>query len=97
MLAAINKREDAFTGGDFNILRVVAAYPLDVNLHSRSKFDEAALLADRHPLATLKRATLLTSLATSDSTPTILTDLISRLKRSRGQDLVIGLPSRKTK
>jgi hypothetical protein len=71
-----------------------------VNLHSRSKLVKTALQADRHPLATLKRATLLTSLATSDSTPTILSDLKSSMKRSReahGQDSVTGQPSRKVR
>jgi hypothetical protein len=34
MLASINKPEDSFTGADYNILRVIAAYPLDANLDS---------------------------------------------------------------
>lgn len=100
MLAAINKPEDCFTGAKFNILRVVAAYPLNANLNSRSNAVQAMLKADEHPIATLKHAPLLASLATSDSTPTILSSLRNNMKRSReagGQDSVVDQPSSKVR
>jgi hypothetical protein len=85
MLAAINKAEDCFTNGEYNILRVVAAYPLDAKLESRAPSEEirSALLEDSHPLATMKHATLLASLATFDRTPSILSCLNGNMKRPR--------------
>jgi hypothetical protein len=55
MLAAINDEEDSFTGGRYNILRVVAAYPLDAGISSsQSEKIKEAVNADKHPLAILK-------------------------------------------
>jgi hypothetical protein len=103
MLAAINKAEDCFTNGRYNILRVIAAYPLDAKLESRapSKDIQSALLEDLHPLATMKHSTLLASLATSNGTPSILSLLNRNLKRVReeedGLDKADGQPSEKSR
>jgi hypothetical protein len=50
MPSSINKKGDCFTGARYNILRVVAAYPLNANFHSRSKSVKAALGEDLQPL-----------------------------------------------
>jgi hypothetical protein len=85
MLAAINTAEDCFTNGKYNILRVIAAYPLDAKLESRAPSEDirSALLEDSHPLATMNHAALLASLASSDASPSILSSLKRNLKRAR--------------
>jgi hypothetical protein len=103
MLAAINTAEDCFTNGKYNILRVIAAYPLDAKLESRGPSDDirSALLEDSHPLATMKHTTLLASLATSNGIPSILSSLNGNLKRAReeedGLDKADGQPSEKSR
>jgi hypothetical protein len=57
MLKAINGQDASLTAGH-NILRVIAASPLDVNLSSASNDVAAALREDKHPLATLKHLPL---------------------------------------
>jgi hypothetical protein len=54
MLNAINGPKDSFTTGDYNVLRIIAAYPQDVLLTKPRKTVQAALNADKHPIATLK-------------------------------------------
>jgi hypothetical protein len=97
MLAAINTAEDCFTNGKFNILRVIAAYPLDAKLESRAPSEDirSALLEDPHPLATMKHDALLASLATTDGVPSILSSLKQNLKRAREVDTADGQPSEK--
>lgn len=85
MFKSINKGKRCFTGARYNILRVVAAYPLDANFTSRSADIADAMSEDKHPLATLRHASLLAALATCDSTPSILSSLTTSLKRARGQ------------
>ena len=63
MKAAINQ-DERFTPGPYNILRVIAASPLDFNLDSPSLAVQAALEEDRHILAKLPRTVLATELAT---------------------------------
>ena len=54
MLEAINTPEECFTGARRNVLRVVAAYPLDAGIDfERSKEIKSAMDADPHPLATM--------------------------------------------
>ncbi|KAF8238002.1 hypothetical protein L208DRAFT_416279 [Tricholoma matsutake] len=83
MLEAINKAEDCFTGARYNVLRVVAAYPLDANFGSRSLEVQNASLKDNHPLATLDHAQLLNSLTRCDAMPSVLSSLSMSLKRVR--------------
>lgn len=81
ILAAINQ-EDCFTGATYNILRVVATYPLQANFaNERSKKLTDALNEDKHPIASMKHSSLLASLVMSDDTPSILSSL--RAKRLR--------------
>ena len=83
MLEAINKAEDCFTGARYNVLRVVAAYPLDANSGSRSSEVQDALKEDNHPLASLDHVQLLASLTRCDATPSVLSSLSMSLKRVR--------------
>jgi len=103
MLKPINEAEDCFTGARYNILRVIAAYPLDANLDSQSENIQGAIREDKHPLATLRHAPLLASLTRCDSTPSVLSSLSTSLKRLRGEDddqadqADVGQPSSKTR
>jgi hypothetical protein len=63
MLNAINNPVDRFTDGDYNVLRVIAAYPQNALLTKPGKLVRAALDADKHPIATLKHDKLNTSLS----------------------------------
>lgn len=56
MLAGINKQCASFTSGEYNILRVVAAFPLLVNFNSTSRDVGKRLSQDSHPLAQLSSA-----------------------------------------
>ena len=85
MLEAINKAEDCFTGARYNVLRVVAAYPLDANFVTRSLEVQNALNEDNHPLASLEHAPLLSALTRSDATPSVLSSLSMSLKRIRSE------------
>ena len=88
MLAAINTPEECFTGVKYNILRVIAAYPLDAWVDGgRSPEIKSAIDADPHPLATLRHGPLLSSLATCHGTPTILLALAPSLKRPRNDNV----------
>ncbi|KAM6496474.1 hypothetical protein JOM56_009180 [Amanita muscaria] len=87
MLEAINTDDESFTGSRYNVLRVVAAYPLDAWIDSaRSEEIANALRGDQHPLATFRHASLLSSLATHDNTRTALSSLACTLKRAREND-----------
>jgi hypothetical protein len=84
MLGAI-KLGDRFTGQKYNILRVVAAFALDVNFQSSSKAVQTALREDAHPLAKLSRVALAAALATSPDGKSFVDLLKATLKRSRDQ------------
>ena len=84
MLEAINKAEDSFTGARYNVLRVVAAYPLDVNFVGSLEVQDA-LNEDNHPLASLEHAPLLFALTRSDARPSVLSSLSVSLKRIRSE------------
>ena len=85
MLKAINKADDCFTGAQYNVLRVVAAYPLDANFGTRSLEVQKALNEDNHPLASLEHAPLLAALTRCDATPSVLSSLSVSLKRIRSE------------
>ncbi|KIL64829.1 hypothetical protein M378DRAFT_1040593 [Amanita muscaria Koide BX008] len=84
MLEAINTVGESFTGARYNVLRVVVVYPLDGFDPARSEEIASALREDNHPFATLRHAPFLSSLATHDDTPTILSSLVA--KRVRQDD-----------
>ena len=50
MLAAINMPDECFTGAQYNILRVVAAYPLDAWIDSERSKIKSTIDANPHPL-----------------------------------------------
>jgi hypothetical protein len=84
MLGAINLGE-CFTGRQYNILRVVAAFPLDVNFESSSKAIQRALVEDKHPLAALSHVLLTAELATCPDGKSFVDQLKRKLKRDRAE------------
>ena len=84
MLGAINQGNH-FVGPEYNLLRVVAAFPLDVDFMSSSKAVQDALQEDTHPLAKLPRAVLTAELATFQDGGLFVRQLNGTLKRGRGQ------------
>jgi hypothetical protein len=84
-LEAINTLPEAFTRGRYNMLRVIAAFPLAANLESSSKKVHAALSEDDHTLALLSRSALVAALATDTRTLSITQMLVDTLKRKRGE------------
>ena len=83
MLAAINKPEDCFTGerAVYNVLRVVAGFPLGANFDAASKKVKNAIAEDPHPLAALNHAPLVASLSRFNDVPPILAWLAKNIQR----------------
>ena len=70
-----------------NILRMVTAYPLNADIDpERSRKIKDAIDADSHPLATLRHVPLLSSLATCDGTPSMLSARTLAIKRPLDDD-----------
>jgi len=84
MLEATNLGRPPSTGTPYNTLRVVAAYPLDVNFAASCKEVEDALEMDEHPLAKLSHAALTAELATCKDGKSLVEHLKS-LKRARDE------------
>ncbi|KAM6492769.1 hypothetical protein JOM56_012493 [Amanita muscaria] len=84
MLEAINTVGECFTGARYNMMRVVVVYPVGGFDPARSEEIASALREDNHPFAILRHAPFLSSLATHDDTPTILSSLVA--KRVRQDD-----------
>src|SRR5258708_27452237 len=63
MLAAINKNK-RFTAGEYNILRLVVAFPLAIDFNSKSLEVQEKLMEDEHALAQLGGTTLTAEFAT---------------------------------
>ena len=82
MFDAINQ-EAPWTGADFNILRVVAAFPLAANVDSSSKYVKAKLKEDSHPLATLSRERLLDALCATPEGESVVSQLSTMVERAR--------------
>ena len=100
MLAAINKSDEPFIEGQYNILRVVAAFPLNAKLDSRATEVEKVLREDNHALALLSRSALTSALATCPSGPSIMSMLTETLKRTRGEvddEADLGQPRSKSR
>ncbi|CAG8719929.1 11572_t:CDS:2, partial [Acaulospora colombiana] len=102
MLEYINKpSKGPFMGGRYNILRVVAAFPLDVNFSSISKHVQDALSEDKHDLASFSHTALVSALATiSDYGENMVKELMKgveehRLKPSGGGDASEPSPKRR--
>jgi hypothetical protein len=74
MLAAINDG-DPFTEAQYNLLRVVAAFPLAANFNSPSKVVRDALQEDAHPLAKLSNGALTAELATCEDGKSLVNQL----------------------
>ena len=88
MLKSINKGK-LFTGSgpglEYNILRVVAGFPLAADLPSKSYHIQTAISEDSHPLATLKPNLILAAIATSEFPSNILSSLSTSLDNARPQ------------
>ena len=86
MLDAINvPNQPGATGGPYDILRVVAAFPLAADFESKSKEVQQALKEDSHPLALLRQSVLVSELATTPEGNSIVTQLRNTLERTRGR------------
>jgi hypothetical protein len=85
MLNAINPRSARFTTGRYNILRVVAAFPLDADFSSTSTKVQKALNEDNHALAQLAYEKLICAL-TDPEGELILPMLSKAVKRPRDND-----------
>ncbi len=81
MLGAINQGP-CFAGPKYNILQVVAAFPLDVNFTSKSQAVRNAIQEDTHPLAKLSRLVLTTELTTCKDGKSFVNQLNRTLKRA---------------
>jgi len=84
MLGAIN-HGDCFPGLQYNILRVVTAFPLGADFKSSGGAVQKALGEDRHPLTALPRAALIAELATCQDRKSLLGQLNKELKRARAE------------
>jgi len=84
MLDAINQG-DSFPGLQYNILRVVAAFPLGADFQSSRGAVQEALGEDRHPLARLSRTALTAGLATCQDCKSLLGQLNGKLKTARAE------------
>jgi hypothetical protein len=76
---------ECFTGGKYNVLRIIAAFPLGVDFNSTSKKVWKTLKDDNHPLAFLPGSVLTSALATMSYAPSIFESLINTLRRKRGK------------
>jgi hypothetical protein len=85
VLAAINK-DERFTAGKYNILRLVAAYPLDADFEARGEKVAKVLEEDNHALALMRRSTLASILATENQVPSVLSSLAVALNMARDGD-----------
>ncbi len=82
MLEAVNKNVP-FTKGKYNLLRVVAAFPLETNFNSRRTRVQRARYAKTHPLAKLPMSFLILALATCHLGKSIVDQLAGSLERAR--------------
>ena len=82
MLSSINQ-EPCFTGAEYNVLRVIAAFPQVAEFSKRSPKVAAALQNDQHPIATIKEGLLMESLAREPKVAEILSTLTTMHKRAR--------------
>ena len=62
MLGAINSESERFTAGRYNILRIVAAFPLEADIFSPSGHVRRALKEDDHAAACLCHKALISTL-----------------------------------
>jgi hypothetical protein len=86
MLETINLGSQPFTGGKYNILRVVAAHPLDVDFNSRSSVLMNELSKINLPLARLLPEVFTTELATTSAGQQLVDLFREILKRAREED-----------
>ena len=82
MLAAINGEDSCWTGAEYNILRVVAAFPLAADFGSKSKLVATMLKDDKHPLAILSSERLVEVLLARPESKSCLDSLRGTVKRA---------------
>jgi hypothetical protein len=86
MLQMINIPSNGrFTKGKYNILRLIAAFPLGVNLNSKSMAIRKALEEDDHQLACLRGTVLTSALVMLPYGISIINSIKNILKRARGE------------
>ena len=83
MLAVINGDAPSYTGADFNMLRVIASFPLVVDFDSKSKYVTDILNSDKHPLATLPTTHLVEVLGAQPESKSCMEILQKTIKRAR--------------
>jgi hypothetical protein len=83
MLNAINVAGYSSISETYSLLRVLAAFPLDIDLDANSDGIRRALDEDDHPLAVLSHSALVSVLATNTRGNAIVTQLQGALKRKR--------------
>lgn len=86
MLEAINLGDQLFTGGHYNLLRVVVAHPLSANLNSQSFVLMNELSKVNLPLARLLPEVFTTELATCNDGRALVDYFRGILKRAREED-----------
>lgn len=84
MLAAINKPGDRLMHTQYDILRLISAFPLDTSFDSDSDKVRKALRKDDHALAKLSHDSLLSAFAIMPHGHSIVSTLAERLKTPRG-------------
>ena len=82
MLAVINGDAPCYTGADFNMLRVIASFPLVVNFSSTSERVTNILNSDKHPLAILPTAHLVEVLGAHPESESCMEILRNSIKRA---------------
>jgi hypothetical protein len=86
MLKKVNLRDEGRTRGKYHILRVVAAFPRNINLTSRPDAVQKALLEDEHPLVSLPHTSLTSVIATTPTGSDMIRQLHDSLNRKGGAD-----------
>jgi hypothetical protein len=83
MLDAINVAGYPSISETYSLLRILAAFPLDIDLNANSDSIRRELNEDSHPLAVLSHSALTSVLATNPPGDAIVRQLQGALKRKR--------------
>jgi hypothetical protein len=83
MLNAVNVAGYSNIGETYSLLRILAAFPLDIDLNANSDGIRHALDEDNHPLVVLSHSALISVLAANPRGNAIVTQLQGTLKRKQ--------------
>lgn len=81
MLGSINQEDQLFAGPQYDMLRVVARFPLDMNFNSSRKYVQSAICEDNHPLARLQSLVFTAGLGTSEGCESYVTQVRHSLEK----------------